>query len=67
MAASGIETEENLNHPMLELASTKGLVNLSSVDDDGGQVGSEELKDKDGVLVFSPEVLVQNDNVWEAL
>lgn len=67
MAVTGVEAGENLDHPALELAGGEGLVGLSGVGDDGGQVGSEELEDKDGVLVFAPEVLVQNDDVWGAL
>lgn len=67
MAVTGVEAGENLDHPALELAGGEGLVGLGGVGDDGGQVGSEELKDEDGVLVFAPEVLVQNHDVWGAL
>lgn len=47
MAVIGVEAGENLNHPTLKLIGGEGLVGLSGIDNDGGQVGSEELEDKE--------------------
>lgn len=67
VAVTGVDARENLDHPALELAGGEGLVGLGGVSDDGCQVGPEELEDEDGVFVVAPEVLVQNDDVWESL
>ncbi|KAH1227758.1 Thaumatin-like protein 1 [Glycine max] len=47
VAVIGVEAGENLNHPTLKLIGGEGLVGLSGIDNDGGQVGSEELEDKE--------------------
>lgn len=63
---TSIEATENLDHPLFDLADGETSM-FGGVGDDGGEVSTEELEDEDGVLVFLPEVLVQDDDVWEAL
>lgn len=68
-AMTGIERIQDLDHPSLGLCNGNSSTSTLSVrvplgvGDDGGEISRKELEHEDGVLIFAPEVLVENDDV----
>ena len=65
-----VNSRENLQNPPLDLTKPNSTIFFSSLlglTDDRSQISPQKLQDQYGVLVLTPEVLVQNDDVWGAL